>query len=440
MATKRCKNEVLFDKIGLNKIDHEKSEFALTVLENLPDCRRINANKFLDIRNSEGQSSTGARVYSRFLVPKASLECGGEWCANTGTLVPGVAGSVIYRIPGDATEWANGVITFYLKDVASGDNINVMVSSAEDFTNADQYTVSIGSGIAYDEDAGFYVAAVDLSKAGTDVGSGWTPSTGGAYLSIGVPTATIGISSIAIFDSMEDFAVNNVVIIGCLNSESMDIAIEAAEATCFADGYDTSSEPDIDLTVEGNSVTPNYYLLNPLDGKGEATTGFERATIERTVQSDGTVTLSDAYQEECGFLSCALADNCDVTNSQLYRLSIPVLIDMDENQYIVMKDGENTVIHFNTALAGQVVRITYPREVEVEERVDSMTNLNRGVKVRGVQTVYTTDGNKIVYVYDNLLVTSFPHTISQDETTFSFTLRLRKDAKGVLRRTYFVRG
>ena len=447
--SKKCKNEVLMKKIGLAKIDKNQTEFALTVLENLPDCKRINTKNYVDIKTSANASDTTKAAYNRFLIPKATLECGGEWCKNSGTLTTGLAdGYAVYRVTDDATEWASGIITFYMTDLEMSNTVTVKISSDESFTNADSYSITNGVGgstFTHDEESGYWVVAVDLSEEGETVGDGWTPSTGGAYISISTPKAMSGISSIAIFDSLEDFGVNNVVIIGCLTNMDMPIDIDAADATCFTSGYDDRSEPEIEMTLEGNSVTPNYYLLNPLDGKGEATVGFERVTVERVVQQTagglGIIELNDAYQEQCGFLSCALSDQCDVINGQLFRLSIPVVVKMDENQYIVKNLGDGiTRIYFNGALVGQTVIVTYPKEVEVEERIDSAENLNRGVKVRAVQTVCTTDGNKIQYIYPNVLVTSFPHTINEEETSFSFTLRFRKDEKGVIRYTHRIIG
>lgn len=425
----RCKNDSVLAKIGVNKITKDM-EVDFTVLSTLPDCKRINAKAYLSNKNG---STAVTATFSTMTRPKNQFECMGGNCVTSGTLFNGGA-TTVYHAPFDGTEFANGVITFYTKGATS---VTVKVSSDADFTNADSYTVTPGTAGA----DGFSAVIVDLSKTPTTEGTGWSPSATGVYISIaptGATASEIGISSIAIYDEKEDFETNAVVKISCLTDISGDIDIDTAEETCWTGGYDTDGL-SFERTITGKALTPNYWLLNPLLGKGTATKGFEITTIERTVVADdghGKITLADMAQDECGFIGIALADNCDVTEGMLTRLNVPTLIDMGEMHFIVIPGEEGlTDIYFNSALVGQTVVISYPKEVEIEELVADVDN----VGTRRVMMSYKeeqTDGTKWVYVYGNVLVTTFPQSLTEDETEFSFTINIKKDESGHYYRKY----
>ena len=182
----KCRNELFLGKVRVNKLTKE-TEVTFNVLEDLPECRKINAKRHYN-------TLSGAS-YNRFEVPQNVFECEAPACGNTGTLYPGAA--VVYQVHGDATEWASGVITFYVKD-ATG--VTVLVSDTSSFTNADSYTITPGTAGA----DGYAPIVVDLSQAGTAVGSGYTASADGGFIKITLTGATAGISSIGIYDSMDD--------------------------------------------------------------------------------------------------------------------------------------------------------------------------------------------------------------------------------------------
>lgn len=429
----RCKNDALLAKIGVNKITRDM-EVDFTVLSTLPDCKRINAKAYTS--NKAGQESVTA-TFSALTRPKNQFECMGGNCVTSGTLYNN-GGTTVYHAPFDATEFANGVITFY---AVGSTSVVVKISSDADFTNADSYTVYPGTA----DSNGFAPYVVDLSATPTTVGTGWTPSATGVYISFAItgdtPSAE-GLSSISIYDEKEDFESNAVVKISCLTDISGDIDIDAAEETCWTGGYDTDSL-SFERTITGKALTPNYWLLNPLLGKGTATKGFEITSIERTIVAGtgteagyGKVTLADLYQSECGFVGIALADNCDVTEGMLTRLDVPTLISMGEMHFIVIPDEDNiTDIFFNSAMVGQTVVISYPKEVDIEELVADVDNVGTR-RVRMSYKEEQTDGTKWVYVYDNVLVTTFPQSLTEDETEFSFTISIKKSEDGHYYRKY----
>lgn len=440
-------------KIGINKLDNLQ-EVDFTVLSDLPDCRRISANKTI---------TEGVGTYDRYKIPVNQFECMAQGCVNSGTLYTGGT-AVVYHENYESIEFSSGVITFYVI-APQGASATVKVSEKDTFANADSYTINLDN-IPTGKD-GFKAVVVDLAKAPTaTVGNGWTPSRAGAYISIavtggqGVDLAGVGISSIAVFDTIDDFEINTVVKIGCLTGIDGSWDLDAAEATCFGNaGYATDDIGNPEKTITGKALSPNYMILNPFYGKGKATTGFDIVTIEKVVEPSkatdvdaqnasaaagdyGVITISDLDQNECGFVKImrSLEDNCIVTDGQLERWSIPSLKDMDEGHYVVVpNDDGSTTIYFNKAQIGATMTISYPQTVDVDEFVFDEDNINtKRVRLSYVKTY--TDKTKWRFVFDNVLVTSFPDGITEEETELEFTVVFQKDANGQYGRAYRILG
>lgn len=434
----RCKNDLLMRKIGINKLDNLQ-EVDFTVLSDLPDCRRISANKTI---------TENAGAYDRYKIPVNQFECMAQGCVNSGTLYMGST-EVVYHENYESIEFSSGVVAFYVL-APTGASVTVKISEAKTFTNADSYTIALDD-VTTGAD-GFKAVVVDLAKTPTAViGNGWTPSRAGAYISIavsgtGVDATNTGVSSIAVYDSIEDFEINSVVKIGCLTDIDGSWDLDAAEATCFGNaGYATEDIGNPEKTITGKALTPNYFILNPFYGKGKATTGFDIVTIEKVVTADGDnglITISDLAQDECGFVKIArsLDDNCIVTDAQLERLAIPSLTDVDEGHYVVVpnEDG-STSIYFNKAHVGATMTISYPQTVDVDEFVFDVDNVNtKRVRLSYVKTF--TDKTKWRFVFDNVLITSFPDGVNTDETELEFTVVFQKDANGQYGRAYRILG
>lgn len=411
----RCKNDVLLSKIGFVKVD-SKMEVEFTVMESLPDCRNINAKNYIEVADSA--------TFDQFIRPTNVFECMPEGCSTSGTLT--VTGtSATYKAQFDATDFASGIITAYIKGTVN----KVTVSSDSAFKNADVYTPTKG-----EEGAdGFTPIIVDLSQTPASVtGEGWTASSAGAYIKF--EGTNFSLSSISIFDSLEDFETTDVVKIGCLTEIEGADEIDAAEATCFGGGYDTS-DLTFERTITGKAITPNAWKLDPLLGKGETTEGFKSVTVEKQIVESadkkyGQIVLTDMSEDECGFLSISIADSCNVTDAALTRLSMPILLNIDSKNYVVIK-GEDGVtnIYFNKSLVGMDVVVSYPQTAQVEERIANIDNVD-GKRTRMAYKYKQTDGVEIYRVYNNVLVTSFPHTINEDETEFEFTVNIQKDSEG----------
>lgn len=424
----RCNNDALLRKITKKPIDKNLTEVDMMLYGQLPDCRRIDTRHFV---------SAGSNYkYNKFDKPENRFECLRNGCVNTGTLTLGAASDkAVFHTSESAIEWASGVITFYVK-ASAADTITIEISDDDTFTNADEYTVAVPATMM---DDGFYPVVVDLSQPGTDVGNGWTPSDKGAYIRLSGSVVT-GFSSIGIFDSIEDFALNDVVKLGCLSNIGGTYDISALERACADAMYDPSGVTSFSQTITARRVSGNYWKLNALNGKGEATEGFEMITKDFTIASKevsgktyGSVSLSDYFEDECGAIAIQMANDCSVIDSALKQISMPVAVALEEDQFQVIKEGEGTVILFNEALIGEKAAISYPKTVNVEEYVGNPDNLNT-VKVRMSYPVIIEDGPdkcvKEVHIFDHVLVTSFPANITEADTEFSFTVQIYADADG----------
>lgn len=419
----RCSNAELLKKIGINKIDKQATEVTFTVLNDLPDCRRVNTKDFVEV--SDGYT------YNKYDRPINRFECNRDGCVNTGTLtLTAENGSALYRMQSDATEYAAGALIFYVKPSATPTKVTVTISDAKSLTNADVYEVTVSKAMG----DGFAPVFIDLTKIPDKTeGNGWEASTAGAFIKIAADKAKTGISSIFAIESLSDFETNDVIKIGCLSEIGGTFDVEAIEATCLNTGYNDDISA-FEYNVTGKTATPNYWKLCPLTSKGKEIEGFRPETVRRTVEAFGDlgrVTIADPYQKECGFWAVQVADDCNISDTMLTRLTVPMEIAVDEGHYILIEDEENgtTDVVVNAKFVGKDLLISYPQKKEIEERVGSLSNLN-SVRAKMAVPFVTTDGVEEIHVFDHVLITSFPETINEDETEFAFTISIQKAPDG----------
>ena len=432
-----CRNEQFMKMVGVGKLD-KKVEVDFDVQRNLPDCNRINAKKYV---TTEAETPT----YDQYRVPVNQFECMNPNCVNSGTLYNGGAATVYKAIKGE--DFSAGVITFYVtEDVTQAE---VTISDSQTATNAWKYTVTPGRAVN-----GFKPVIVDMTQTPTKVGTGFTPSDATAYIGITLTSdgntagnlvvcsngVCTGLSSIAIFDDLEDFQTSTHVKVSCLTGIDGTWDLDVAESTCFNNGYDTSSRPSFEKTVTGTKVTNNYWRLSPLYQKGSATQGFDIVTVERTIKAGtgdtyGVVAIDDMNQNECGFFSVEVQGDACGSNA-LDKLSVPSIIALDGGHYLLVDNGDGaTSAIFNSMYIGKKVLISYPKLVDVEEFLISTEGLNE-VRTRMSYVKKYTDGEKYRFVFDNVLITSFPDALTEDEGEFAFTVSIQPDAYGRYGRAY----
>lgn len=424
----KCKNEKFMSTVGVNKLT-KNVEVDFDVQRNLPDCQKINAGRYVSTTASNPR-------YDRFKIPKNQFECMQGLCVNSGTLYNSGA-DTIYKFKLDATEFAAGVLTFYV--LGTTGNAEVTISDAVGFVNADKYTIDLAE-MAHGDD-GYTAVVVDLSQEPTDIGNGWSATGDSIYVKVKVTGAT-GISTLAMFESMDDFAVSTHVIARCLTGVDGSLDLDVAERTCFKGGqFDTSDLNGIEKTVSYKAITPNFWRLSPMYRKGYLTKAWDRETVEMTVKAlsgtdYGYVTLDDIDQDECGFISIQVLYDCrdsqNAAEAMLDRLAIPSKVDMDGGHYQLIDNGDGTTtILFNEIHIGKSVLIAYPKVVEVADSFDITDEDVNEVHTRMSYVKCYTDGTKYRFVYNNVLVTSFPDALSEDdEQEGELTLNIQRDANG----------
>lgn len=422
----RCSNDAILAKITQKKLD-DRDEISFSVRRKLPDCRKINAKNVI----------SGTVTYNRYKKPVNRFECLPDGCSTSGTVSVGADSTPLYYAEFDATEFAAGVITAYVIPASYPANLVVTIGDAQNLANADVYKVALTADMAMAD--GFVPVAIDLSKnASSTVGSGWTASANGAYISIKVTDnaetpagIAFELSSISILDSIEDFETNATVKVACISSAGGSYDISTIDRACAESELDDSIR-SLSFPITAKLITPNHYLLSPMYTKGTSSEGFELATVKKTVeaytyngQSYGRVFLTDAHETECRFWAVQFADSCDPFESQLAELSLPTIVDIDEGHYQIVRSNGDASVVFNSALVGKEVLISYPQKREISEIIMSTDNLN------GVETSMTVPyqyGNvKELHVYDNVLVTGFPFAISNSDQDVSFSITITKE-------------
>lgn len=425
----KCKNEKFMSTVGLSKIN-KNTEVDFDVQRNLPDCQKISAGKYVS-------TTATAPRFDRFRIPKNQFECMQGSCVNSGTLMMTAGSEAVYKFKLDAAEFAAGVLTFYALGITG--NAEVTISDGDSFTNADKYTVDLAE-MSHGSD-GYTAVVVDLASEPTDIGTGWSGEGEAIYVKIKLTAAT-GLSTIAIFEDMDDFAVSTHVIARCLTGVDGSFDLDVAETTCFkSGGYDTTDLQTIEKTVSFRAITPNYWLMNPMYNKGNLTKAWDKETVEATVKAltgtdYGYVTLDDIDQDECGFISIQALYDCresqNVSDAMLKRLAIPSRVDVDEDHYQLIDNGDGTTtILFNAVHIGRDVLISYPKTVDVTDSFDITDEKVNEVHTRMSYKKCYTDGSVYRFVFDNVLVTSFPDALSEDDDAEGeFTITIQRDSNG----------
>lgn len=419
-----CKNDAVMRMIGVEKLD-KKVEVDFDVQRFLPDCRRIKADKYV---------STAAKSpsFNQYAIPANQFECMNPNCVNSGTLYNEGAKTTYKAWAGE--DFANGVITFYVTGGVT--SVKVTISDTEAGTNADEYTVTPGA-----EVGGFKAVVVDLTQEPKDVGNGWEPSDNYGYITITLTGGTnAGLSSIAIFDDLEDFQTSTHVKAACVTSVDGSWDLEVAENACFPNNYSYNENRSFEKTITFTKGTANYWRLNPMYKRGSATVGFDIVTVERTVKANGNyglVAIDDMNQNECRFFSAMLADDpCVVGDAQLEKLSIPMSIALDPKHYVLVDAGNGvTNVVFNKEHVGKHVLISYPRVADVEEFILADDAIN-DIRTSMSYVKKHTDGQRYRFVFNKVLVTSFSDALSEDENEFSVTISIQKDESGVYGHAY----
>ena len=175
--------------------------------------------------------------------------------------------------------------------------------------------------------------------------------------------------------------------------------------------------------------------------KGNLAKAWDKETVEMTVKAltgtnYGYVTIDDIDQSECGFISIQVLYDCrdsqNVADATLERLSIPSRVDVGEEHYQLIDNGDGTtMILFNNVHVGRSVLISYPKVVDVVDSFEITDETVNDVHTRMTYVRCYTDGTKYRFVFNNVLITSFPDAMTdEDDAEGEFTVSIQRDANG----------
>lgn len=418
----RCGNEAVL-KLVSQKALQQSTQIDFRLRRDLPDCKKINAKNFVNV--------SGDYTWNKYRKPENRFECGRTGCITTGLLMMAAVDETVgYRAMFDATEFASGVVTFYVYPDANATfpiTVTFTISDKSDFTDADVYTKEITQAEVTSD--GFVPVMINLANPPSSVeGAGWTASESGAYIRLSA-SQIVGYSSISIYDSIEDFDLLEMVTIGCLSSAGGSFDLEVLTGQCQQAQYNDQVNT-LNYPVTGTQISPNYMNLFPMMRKTANTEGFDMVTVEKTVSAEGKIALPDADQTVCGFITVQADDACDVSEATYIMSSATSITDVDDGHYIVVKNADGTTdLVFNTSQAGVKMLVRYPKKVEIEESVASADNLN-SAEVSMTVPYIMADGTKYLYVFDKVFVTGFPAALAQTEPSFAFTLAIGRNEDG----------
>lgn len=418
----RCGNEAVLKLVSQEALQ-QNTQIDFRLRRDLPDCKKINTKNYVDI--------SGEYTLNRYKKPENRFECGRTGCVTTGLLMMAAADeTVAYRAMFDATEFAAGVVTFYVYPDAGATfpiTVTFMVSDADMFTDADVYTKTIEQADVTAD--GFVPVTVNLANTPDSVeGGGWTASENGAYFQLSA-NQIVGYSSISIYDSIDDFDLLEMVTIGCLTSAGGSFDLEVLTGQCQSAQYNDQVNT-LNYPVTGTKISPNYLNLFPMMRKSSQTEGFDMVTVTKTVNAEGKIILPDLDQSVCGFITVQANDSCDVSEATYTMSSATSIADVDDGHFLVVKNTNGTTeLVFNTSQAGIEMNVRYPKKVEVERWDANANNLN-SANVSMTVPYTTSDGTKYLYVFDNVFVTGFPAALANTEPTFSFNLAIGRDEEG----------
>lgn len=439
MAKKRCDVNEALAMLSVSKIP-SSTEIYFSVVQDNDSCVKIVTKDYVDIH---GDSAT----YNKFNRPKDAFNCLAEGCRNSGELVivgeQNELGATFEKMT-NANELYAGASTFYVNLPEDGNYvIEYTISDAKDKTpaNADVYRQTING------KQGYNPVFIDFSRVPEEViGEGWQASTQGIRITILVsqldsegeliPIEQVGISSISFYDSVYELNNDSLVALGCVSENGGDMTMDVSDSVCFGSTYDPTSA-EITRTLTAGKVSGNYWLLNPFMRAGEATEGWVVSTSKEVVQEViidgqryGYVYLEGLATEECSFTSAIIADEC-AQEAELSKVNIPGVTDLEDNQYQIIKEGEYAgYLLVNERLIGEAIVFAYPMRANIEQFIADDTAYE-GRRVRMYFTTKLSDGTEVTYIFNNVLITSFPSTFSStDETTFEFEISIQKDANG----------
>ena len=416
-----------FNKTSFKKIDQKTTEVTIRATE--VDTNQISVN-------AQSYKSAGSceLSYSKFKKPVSIYDTLGS-CHTSGTLFVKFDGTddgkIKFAFFGNSKNWVGALITTYidlskLESVSDTAKLKFTVSNASDteVLGTDEMTIAdIKSKLPKNGD--YYAYTLDMAKA---------YQTGeldglGLVLTVQLDTeGTIGLSSLALYESPEALMTEDVVKVSCLSSVASTIAAQIMESNCIASGYDKSQENNPEYTMTCKTFTPNVWKLNPYMRYGEATQTSMNVTETKVVDENGQIAVAGADLELGGYIAAQIDDSCAISNSLLKRTFAN--IDLEDDEFRTKVDGENLVFICSKVRAGVTVKISYNKLVPViEDTVYDDTYLDK--RAYSIQLPRELeDGTKYRVTANRVYFTSFPNDINSEDSELSFSFVCMPDSNG----------
>lgn len=444
---------VNLDQIGKLKND---DMIAISILDDLASCAKIPAS---DIKKA-GVTGLETPYYNAANVPEDTFGCSKNKCYNTGTYQGAVAADAAgadkevvigdFKKTMDATLYAAGLVTAYVLLPAGDHKVSLEIAdySALDYTNASVTEVTAHATKSGDGSV-LYPVKFDLADIASSTGTGWVPSTVGTKLRIKIDGANlaaadlVGVSSIAFYESLEDFELNKTVLVSCIDTWGDSQSFDVVEGACSTSEFDPNSG-SMTATITANKWSANLPYANPAFHKtDEQEFGVLKVVTRKVMAGTGELTdygfvqLSDMIEGDCGFVYIQ-TPGCANNSSELTRVSSPVpVIDpiTDGDKFQVLTSDYNGDASLGMILVGkdwigQELNIIYRQKRTAE--VYSITNEFRDFHVNILAPLRKKNGTIEWHLYENAFLTTHANNISRsDETTIELQFTLAADENGV---------
>lgn len=421
------------------KIQDKELKVYLNVSTPIQSCVKVRADRHTGVTSTVGDPEA---IFKKFERPRDVLNCPEPLCNTTGTLYLGFLNetaptSVSYKVDELLKNYHGGVVNAYFVFRDPGMyTITTTVSDNEDTSNKAEFTDQIV--VADNEPMPKVVVlphSMDTSKSflkGTDHSFtiGYTITPGDAESA----KNKVGISTISMTQTKQDWENNHTVILSCIDSFDMPNTVDLADPTCFGQDINPDSV-ELEITLSVQQMTANYMMLNPLIhsasdeivAKMECLGGIAEE-VEVCGKKYAGVMLPGYYQDECGY-TVASIEACDAADGALKFSTIKNFDEPDQQNYKLLTDtnsGKTFAVVNNDYLGAKLV-VIYPKTADAEI-LEATTEFDDGRRTRARIPFSFTNGRSGYFEFDDIVVTKFPMGWSTSENTPSeFTMKVRKN-------------
>lgn len=428
----------------------DQDTILVSVTDQLASCAKVDART---INKNLTNMDTATSIYNAANVPVDAFGCSKNKCYNTGTFqgpVVTAAEDVTigdFRKTFDATLYTAGLVTAYVLLPDGNHEVSFQIASytEQDYTNSNTITTTVhatkGNGGSYLYPVTFYLG--DLTQTS---GTGWTGGSVGATFRVIIKGTNlkandlVGVSSFAFYESVDDLKINHTIIFTCIDTWGDNQSLDVIEGQCSQSEYNSTSG-SITFNMSVNKWTDSFRWLNPTWYETDETERGIPHIVTREVKAGtgeladyGMIQLSDMAEGSCGFLYIQ-TPGCANNSSELTRVSAPVPVDFDADNFQVLTTDYNGVENQGTILVdkqwiGQELNVIYLQNHTVS--VSEITNEFRDFNCTIMAPLRKKDGTIEYHLYENAFLTTDVNAISRtDETTKDLQFTVAADENGV---------